>query len=165
MEVAVSCPKVKVSELLLLGSPVTLVVLSLVVVSCGVDPVAIMVPLIIETSNVDVAVTVTVWSSVVEAPVIVEVPFNASERTDPAGVRSEDVVANVKGGVVIDPCDESVELVEIPGTVNEPTSDSETTVPDVAAGTSVTTEVVVPSLTLISTTLAVTVASGARGRR
>ena len=54
---------------------------------------------------------------------------------------------------------------EIPGTVTEPRSETVTTAPVVAAGTSVTLEVVVPSLTLTSMTLAVTVASGARGRR
>lgn len=50
------------------------------------------------------------------------------------------------------------------GTVNEPTSERETTAPVGSAGTSVILEVVVPSLTLISMTLAVTVASGARGK-
>lgn len=54
---------------------------------------------------------------------------------------------------------------EIPGTVRDPTSDKETTASVVAAGTSVTLDVVVPSLTLISTTLAVIVSSGALGRR
>jgi hypothetical protein len=57
----------------------------------------------------------------------------------------------------------------MPGTVTEtalePTLDRETTVAEAAAVTSVTLDVDVPSLTLISTTLAVTVASGARGRR
>jgi len=164
-EVAVNSPKVNTSELLLLGSPLMLVVPVLVAVTSTNDPVAIIVPLIIEISSVDVAVTVTVWSSLVEAPVLVKVPFDESERADPTEPRPEEDVVDVKGGVVIVPCDESVLLVEIPGTVSEPTSDRETTVPDVAAGTSVTLEVVVPSLTLISTTLEVTVASGARGRR
>lgn len=65
----------------------------------------------------------------------------------------------------------TVVLLEIPGMVTEtavvkvPTSVRETTAPVEAAGTSVTFEVVVPSLTLTSTTLAVTVASGARGNR
>ena len=47
----------------------------------------------------------------------------------------------------------------------EAPADTATTVADVPAVTSVSFEVEVPSLTLISTTLAVTVASGALGRR
>jgi hypothetical protein len=65
-------------------------------------------------------------------------------------------VEDVGGGVVMVSCDESEMVVttrlvtsETPGTVREPISGRETTVPVVAAGTSVIFDIEVPSLTLI----------------
>ena len=62
-------------------------------------------------------------------------------------------------------------MFDTPGMVREtadakdPTSVKETTAPVTTTGTSVITEVVVPSFTFTWTTLAVTVASGARGNK
>ena len=58
-----------------------------------------------------------------------------------------------------------VENVETGGIVTDPRSDTETTVFVVAAVISVEASVAVPSLTFTSTTVAVTVTSGTRGRR
>jgi hypothetical protein len=141
--------------------------------------VAIRVPLIREISKVDVAVTVTVRSpELVVDPVMV--PLALPEKVE---VELVDVIVDVSpgdwviGGEVTVSWAESVALpvmlvvFEMPGivmetaVVNVPTSVKETTALVVAAGTSVTFEVVVPSFTLTWTTLAVTVASGARGKR
>ena len=116
------------------------------------------------------AVTVTVES--------VAVLLRDSDKTEPAGDCSvEEVVKvlsegkGVGGGVVMIDCEsvswDPTTLVtdETPGTVTEPTSSKETIVSAVASGTVVATEVAVPSLTWISTMLAVTVASGALGSR
>ncbi len=149
------------------------------VLSSEDDAVAMMVPLTNDISNVDVAVTVTVRSVLVVVSENVVVLFRASEKTEPAGLSSavelvdeSSELRGVGGGVDNVSWEESVALPpttlvvsEIPGSVKEPTFDRDTTASVVAAGTSVTFEVVVPSLTLISTTLAVTVASGALGRR
>jgi len=153
-----------------------------------VGPVATMVPLIKETSNVEVVVTVTVRSVVELSSKALDVLLTASENTDAVELRSVTVLeremvsdgAAVGGEVVSADADrpegadtdrsEGTELATLvaedrPGRVTVPTSDRDTTVPVDAAEISVATVVVVPSLTLISTTLAVTVASGARGRR
>jgi hypothetical protein len=137
-----------------------------------------MVPLIREISNVEVAVTVTVRSSVLVVVVDI-VPLTGGSRVE---LVVTEVIVDVSGnnGVVEDvivPWTESLPVpvavvpLEIPGMVTEtvivkePTSVKETTAPVVATGTSVTFEVDVPSLTLTWTTLAVTVASGALGNR
>lgn len=133
------------------------------------------------------AVTVTVRSAVMVEPGRIVVPLvGPSERSEPVVLASEVVVVDPSVAVVEE--DEIREVVLVmwveesvtaplveslapvsPGTVTEtvaePAFDIDTTVPEGAAVTSVTLETEVPSFTLISTTLAVTVASGALGRR
>jgi hypothetical protein len=147
-------------------------------VSVGAS-VAMTVPLIRESSNVEVAVTVIVRSVLVGGVDIV--PFEASDKVEKM---DEEVIVEVSSGGngvvtgdVIVCCDESVALpmtvvsFDMPGMVTDiavviaPTSVRETTAPVVAAANSVTLETLVPSFTLTSTTLAVTVASGALGNR
>jgi hypothetical protein len=135
---------------------------------------------------VDVAVTVTVRSEeLVEYGRMVVPLVGPSESSEPVVLTSELVVVDPSAGVVEDEIREVVlvmcmeESVTVPvvesvvpvspgtetETVAEPTFGNDTIVPEGAAVTSVTLETEVPSFTLISTTLAVTVASGALGRR
>ena len=183
VEAVVDSPKVNVSDALLLLELVIWAVLVCVELPKFV-PVAMMVPLIKETSKVEVAVTVTVRSN--EVVVGIDIVPLTSERgreivleldIDDVIIDPSSDVDGVAGGEVIVSWVESValpvmmvEFDETPGMVTDtavrvPTSVKETTAPVVATGTSVTTEVTVPSLTFTSTTLAVTVASGARGKR
>lgn len=177
VDVGESSPKVKVLEIELVVTCTLLVVVGLVTIYGSV---AMRVPLIKESSNVDVAVTVTVRSPEVVSEAVVVPLVGGMVVCD---VVNDEVIVDVSptGGVVTGdvmvPWDESVALpvttvpFEIPGMVTEtavvidPTSVKETTAPVVATGTSVTFDVDVPSFTFTSTTLAVTVASGARGRR
>jgi hypothetical protein len=126
----------------------------LVLPDCG--SVAMIVPLINDTSKVDVAVTVTVCSSVLVV-ISATVPLTVSDS-----VRGGEVELEVKDVMVDEsprePDDVIVEPVEVvlfdmggmvtdTAVVNEPTSVRETTAPVLAAGTSVTMDVEVPSLT------------------
>jgi hypothetical protein len=94
-----------------------------------------------ENSNVRVAVIVIVCCCVVVESEKVVVLLRASDKIDPAGLNSEDVVVGsddevISGDVVIVSWEEP-ELVgttrlltsETPGTVKVPTSGSETTAP------------------------------------
>jgi hypothetical protein len=136
--------------------------------------VAMTLPLMRESSMVDVAVTVTVRSSVavVVVPLIETRPL-VLELLVYEVIVDESMNEELELVMVAESVGppEMLVLLEMPGMVTEmavlmePMSVRETTEPVVAAGTSVTLEIVVPSFTLTSTTLAVTVASGARGNR
>ena len=126
---------------------------------------------------VDVAVTVTV-SSDVDNPLVVPLPWNEDVMKllgleEPLlDVESDDGGGVGAGKVMID-WEESVWgptalltglLTALDAArVSDPSPSSETIVSDVTAESVVLTDVAVPSPTLISITLAVTVAAGARG--
>ena len=136
------------------------------------------VPLVYETSSVDVAVIVTVDSVVV--PLLLSGAKGIEVIVVPANVEEVNVVSlgsGVVGGVELSTdCEVSNTFVVIAevsigvgvgatGTVSTPNEFTETRTSLVAAATTVASSVVEPTLTLTSTTLAVTVASGTRGTR
>lgn len=152
--------------LLLLVVRVTLTLLGVLPLVVAGASVAMMVPLNKDTSNVDVCVTVTVSSSVVEVVFAKlsgkDVVSRAESEVDDIvelSAKPEDEVG--REVVMVELSMEELAVDSTPDTVSWPRSDSERTVLPVAAGTSVSFDVVVPSFTLICTTLAVTVASGA----
>ena len=118
------------------------------------------VPLLYVMSKVDVAVTVTV----VSLEVIVLFPFIREDAIDENGFEIEVEVVVIVSEEEL----EEVVLFDVvvarAGMVTDPRSETGTTVSVVAAAISVDASVVVPSSTCTSTTEAVTVTCGARGR-
>lgn len=131
------------------------------------------VPLLYDTSRVEIAVTVTVDSWLVMVPLVVE-----STVVRLLLVLKDVMVASVESPVVevSTDCEASstsvvtAELsvtveVSTADTVSVPSEDTETRISLVATAIVVASMVVEPTSTLTSTTLDVTVASGARGKR
>ena len=129
------------------------------------------VPFWIAICNVEIAVTVTVCSDVAVLEIVL---LRASDRPVPRGFKlvEDSEGRGVGGGVVITDCESVVmdptALVsdDMPGTVTATlTPGRDTTVSPAVTATVKAVEVPVPSSTLIWTAFAVTVASGARGKR
>jgi hypothetical protein len=131
------------------------------------------VPLLYDTSRVEIAVTVTVDSWLVMVSLVVE-------RTEVklSLVVKDVMVASVEGPVMEVSTDWEASSTSVvtavlsvavevstADTVNVPSEDTETRTSLVATAIVVASMVVEPTSTLISTTLEVTVASGARGKR
>ena len=140
------------------------------------------VPLVYENCRVDVAVTVMVDSELVIVLLLLVAEDRAVRAVARVSVKVEDAKevsdgSGVVGGVeVMMAWEESSALVvtaEVSvgklrfsaSTVSVPKEETETRTSLVAAATIVASSVVEPTSTLTSTTLAVTVASGTRGRR
>jgi hypothetical protein len=141
------------------------------------------VPFVYEKSRVDVAVMVTVNSELVIVLLLLAADVDSAVRAVArVSVEVEDakdvsVGSGVVGGVDVmtawEESSPSVVTAEVSvctatstaGTVRVPKEDTETRTSLVAAATTVASSVVEPTSTLTSTTLAVTVASGTRGRR
>jgi hypothetical protein len=152
-------------------------------IESGVAVAITKVPFVNEYSIVDVAVTVTVDSELVMVLLLPAADEDSALRAVARGsfevedAKEVSVGRGVVGGVdVMTDCEESSASVvtavvsvgcatSTASTVSVPKDDTDTRTSLVAAATTVASSVVEPTSTLISTTLAVTVASGTRGRR